>query len=170
MTGPVSPRIQAAVDLLAPRPRERLLEIGCGTGQAIQAVAARQPTATVFSIDRSDTAVGRAQVVNAPAIAAGRVSVSKGDIEQGPVEPGGFDRAFAIRVNSFWTRPGLALPHVARSLRLGGEVWIIYDGPTARIIETIRSSFQAFGLQDVRTEERPGALAIVAKIPGDRAL
>jgi SAM-dependent methyltransferase len=168
VTDPVSPRIQAAVDLLAPRPGERLLEIGCGTGQAIQAVIARQPTATVFAIDRSDTAVARAQVVNAPAIAAGRVGIAKGDIEQGPIAPCGFDRVFAIRVNSFWTRPGLALPHVAVSLRPGGEVWIIYDGPTARIIETIRSSLQAFGLRDIRTEERPGALAIVARVAGDR--
>ncbi|MGF6230498.1 SAM-dependent methyltransferase [Inquilinus ginsengisoli] len=162
MTGPVSPRILAAVDLLAPRPRERLLEIGCGTGQAIQAVIARQPTAAVVAIDRSDTAVARARIVNAAAITAGRVSIARGDIEHGPVAPGGFDRVFAVRVNSFWTRPGLALRHVARSLRPGGEIWIIYDEPAARIVETIRSSLQAFGMPDGRTEERPGALAIVA--------
>ncbi|MGL4962576.1 MAG: class I SAM-dependent methyltransferase [Inquilinus sp.] len=166
----VSPRIRAAVDLLAPRPGERLLEIGCGTGQAIQVVTAHTPTATVVAIDRSDTAVARARIVNAAAIAAGRVSIARGDIEHGPVEPGGFDRIYAIRVNSFWTRPGLALPHVVGSLRPGGEVWIIYDEPEARIIETIRSSLQAFGLRDTRSHERPGALAIVARGAGDRGL
>lgn len=166
----VSPRVLAAVDLLVPRPRERLLEIGCGTGQAIQAVIDRQPTATIVAIDRSDTAVARARIVNAAAIAAGRVSISKGDIEHGPVAPGGFDRVFAIRVNSFWTLPGLALPLVVGSLRPDGEVWIIYDEPAARIVETIRSSLQAFGLRDIRTEERPGALAIVARVAGDRGL
>ncbi|MGO1076994.1 class I SAM-dependent methyltransferase [Inquilinus sp. CA228] len=166
MTGPVSPRILAAVDLLAPRPGERLLEIGCGTGQAIQAVMTRAPTATVVAIDRSDTAAARARTVNAAAIAAGRVSILKGDIEHGPVEPGGFDRIFAIRANSFWTRPGLALPHVVRSLRPGGEVWIIYDEPADRTVETIRSSLAAFGLQAVRTEAVPGALAIIGAKPG----
>lgn len=165
----VSPRILAAVDLVAPRPGERLLEIGCGTGQAIQVVTARKPTVAVVAIDRSDTAVARARTVNAPAIAAGRVSIVEGDIEHGPVAPGGFDRIFAIRVNSFWTRPGLALPHVVRSLRPGGEIWILYDRPAARIVDTIRSSLQAFGLRDIRTEERPNALAIVATVPGDRA-
>ncbi|WP_051249416.1 class I SAM-dependent methyltransferase [Inquilinus limosus] len=168
MTGPISPRILAAIDLLAPRPGERLLEIGCGTGQAILAALARAPTATVFAIDRSETAVARARIVNATAIAAGRVRIERGDIEHGPVEPGGFDRIFAIRVNSFWTRPGLALPHVVRSLCPGGEIWIIYDEPRAGIFETIRSSFETFGLRDIRTEERPGALAFVAKIPGNR--
>lgn len=168
MSGPVSPRILAAIDLLAPRPRERLLEIGCGTGQAIQAVIERQSTTAVYAIDRSGTAVARARTVNAAAIAAGRVSIARGDIERGPVAPGGFDRVFAIRVNSFWTRPGLALPHVVRSLRPGGEAWILYDGPTARIVETIRSSFQAFGLHDIRTKEAPGALAIVVRVAGNR--
>lgn len=167
MTGTISPRILTAVDLLAPRPGERLLEIGCGTGQAIQAVIDRAPGATVVVIDRSDTAVARARIVNAAAIAAGRVSIARGDIEHGPVVPGGFDRIYAIRVNSFWTRPGLALPHLARSLHPGGEIWIIYDEPAARIVETVRSSLQDFGLQDIRTEQRPGALAIVARVPGD---
>ncbi|WP_179221716.1 class I SAM-dependent methyltransferase [Inquilinus limosus] len=161
----ISPRIRAAVGLLAPRAGERLLEIGCGTGQAIQAVIESAPTATVAAIDRSDTAVARAQVVNAPAIAAGRVTVAKGDIEHGPVAPGGFDRIYAIRVNSFWTRPGLALPHIAGSLRPGGEVWILYDEPAARIIEMIQASFTAFGLRDIRTAERPGALAVIAVAP-----
>jgi len=160
----------AAVGLLAPRPGERLLEIGCGTGQAIQAVVARAPTATMFAIDRSETAVARARIVNAMAIAAGRVSIARGDIEHRPVAPGRFDRIFAIRVNSFWTRRGLALPHVVLSLRSGGEIWIIYDEPTSRIVETVRSSLQEFGLQDVRIQERPGALAIVASVPGDRRL
>ncbi|WP_225768255.1 class I SAM-dependent methyltransferase [Inquilinus sp. Marseille-Q2685] len=160
----------AAVDLLAPRPGERLLEIGCGTGQAIQAVTARQPAVTVSAIDRSDTAAARARIVNAAAIAAGRVSIARGDIEHGPVVPGGFDRIYAIRVNSFWTRPGLALPHVVGSLHSGGEIWIIYDEPAARVVETVRSSLQDFGLQDIRTEQRPGALAVVARGPGDRRL
>lgn len=170
MTGPVSPRILAAVDLLAPRSGERLLEIGCGTGQAIQAVLARAPGAAVAAIDRSETAVARARIVNAAAVIAGRVSIARGDIEHGPVEPGGFDRIFAIRVNSFWTRPGLALPHVVGSLHPRGEIWIIYDEPEARIVETVRSSLQDFGLQDIRTEQRPGALAIVTRVPGDRRL
>ncbi|WP_052120989.1 class I SAM-dependent methyltransferase [Inquilinus limosus] len=164
MTGPVSPRIRAAIDLLAPRPGERLLEIGCGTGQAIQAVIESAPTATVAAIDRSDTAVARARIVNASAIAAGRASIAKGDIENGPVAPGGFDRIYAIRVNSFWTCPGVALPHVASSLRSGGEVWVLYDEPEARIVEAIRASFAAFGLRDIRIAERPGALAVIAAV------
>lgn len=157
-----SPRIEAAIALLDPRPGEHLLEIGCGTGQAIEAVLARQPAARIVAIDRSDNAVARARVVNATTIATGRVEVLSGDIERAPVSPGGFDRVFAIRVNSFWTRPGIALPHVAASLRPGGALWIVYDAPSAKVVDPIVASLKAFGAQHIRSTTAAGAFAIVA--------
>lgn len=171
MPTPISERIEAAVALLTPRPNERLLEIGCGTGQAIQAMLARQPTAHIVAIDRSEKAVARARIVNRAAIEAGRVAISIGDIEHGPVAPGGFDRVFAIRLNSFWTRPGVALPHVAASLGPEGELWLIYDGPADKVLSPVVASFQAFGLSDIRTESTVGtvrAFAIIGRLAGAR--
>ncbi|MGH9158760.1 MAG: class I SAM-dependent methyltransferase [Vicinamibacteraceae bacterium] len=161
----ISHRIEAAVALLNPRPGERLLEIGCGTGQAIQAVVARCPTASVIAIDRSEKAVARARVVNAEAVDARQVSVSVDDVERGPIAPGSFDRAFAIRVNSFWTRPGVALPHAAASLRPHGELWMIYDASSPKIVP-IMASLRAFGMQDVRSKSAAGAFAIIGKWDG----
>lgn len=160
-----SPRIEAAIALLDPRPGEYLLEIGCGSGQAIEAALARQPAARIVAIDRSDKAVARARVVNATTIATGNVEVLSGDIEQASVSPGMFDRVFALRVNSFWTRPGVALPHVAASLRPDGALWIVYDGPSAKVVDPILKSLEAFGMRDVRTAASPGAFAIVATRP-----
>lgn len=158
-----SQRILAAISLLDPRPGERLLEIGCGTGQAIEAVLFRQPTARVTAVDRSQTAVDRARIVNAGALADGRVSIALGDIDRGPVEPGGFDRAFCIRVNTFWTRPGTALPHVVASLRVGGEVWIIYDESLPKTDKPILDSMRALGLADVRGLSGAGAWALLGR-------
>jgi SAM-dependent methyltransferase len=158
-----SPRILAAVELLAPQPGEALLEIGCGTSHAIQAVLERQPTVRVTAIDRSQKAVARAQVVNSAAIRAGRVHVFSGDIETAPVSPGGFDRAFAIRVNSFWTRPGLALPQVAGSLKPGGEFWIVYDSPADKITVPIMASLEKSDMRYLRSESRSGTFAIILK-------
>jgi SAM-dependent methyltransferase len=159
-----SRRILDAVALLDPRPCERLLEIGCGTGQAIEAVLLYQPMASVMAIDRSQTAVDRARTVNAEAIADGRVSILLGDIDKGPVEPGNFDRVFAIRVNSFWTKPGLALPHVIASLRPGGEAWIIYDEPLPKIDGPILQSMRELGMEGVRgVPGNGGAWALVAR-------
>jgi len=140
-----------------------LLEIGCGTGQAIEAVLFMQPTARIAAIDRSLTAVDRSRAVNAAAIADGCVSVALCDIDEGPVEPGGFDRIFAIRVNSFWTKPGLALPNVMASLRPGGEVWIIYDESLPKTDGPILQSMRELGLSDVRGVAGEGAYALVGR-------
>lgn len=145
-----SQRILAAVALLVPLPGERLLEIGCGTGQAIEAVLLVQPAAHVTAIDRSQTAVDRARTVNAGAIADGRVTIVLGDIDKGPVAPRGFDRIFAIWVNTFWTRPGLALPHVLSSLRPGDEAWITFDESLPKTDGPILESMRALGMTDVR--------------------
>lgn len=160
----VSARIVAAVELLAPRDGERLLEIGCGTGQATALICART-NARVVAIDRSDTAVARARIVNAGAIAVGQAEVRLGDIDRMLIQPGGFDRAFAIRVNSFWTKPGVALPHLAASLCAGGEAWIIYDADQAKSTGPVLRSLEAQGFDDLRTLAAPGAFAIVGRRP-----
>lgn len=161
---PVSARIAAAIDLLAPRDGERLLEVGCGTGQATALICART-TARIVAIDRSATAVARARIVNAGAIAAGRADVWPGDIDKAAIPPGDFDRAFAIRVNSFWTKPGVALPHLATSLRAGGEAWVIYDADVDKSTGPVLRSMEAHGFADVRTLAVPGAFAIVGRRP-----
>jgi SAM-dependent methyltransferase len=129
------------------------------------ALLAREPSARVIAIDRSEKALARARVVNRSAIAAGRVIIMVGDIDLSSVEPGGFGRAFAIRVNSFWTRPGLALPHVAASLATDGELWVLYDSPKARIVDTVRSALGASGWRDRRVEYVDGTVAIIARKP-----
>ncbi len=50
---------QDLVELLAPRPGETILDLGCGTGDLAHRIAARG--ATVIGIDRSPTMLGRAR-------------------------------------------------------------------------------------------------------------
>lgn len=156
----VSRRILDAITLLDPQPGEALFEIGCGTGQAIEAVLERAPGARIHAIDRSEKAVARALVVNRDAVARGRVTIAVGDIEQGPVAKRPRQRGFAIRVNTFWTRPGIAIPNVAASLQPGGELWLLYDAREAKIEQPIKRSFTAAGWS-VRRVSGPGAFGLV---------
>lgn len=166
MRAAASQRIIDAVALLAPRPGEQLLEIGCGPGHAAALVVDALEGGRLVAIDRSDHAIALAARRNRDAVAADRVTLRHADICDGPVMPGGFDRVFAIRVNSFWTEPGKALANIAPSLRPGGTLLIIYDAPAAKIDAPIRRSLGEAGFTDLSTRRHGQAFAYIARWPG----
>ena len=98
----LSPRLAAIVDALPLRPESRLLEIGCGTGAAARAVAARLTTGHILAIDRSASAVARATASAAPLISSGRMSVRHVAAEDLTLEAGEqpYDLVFAVRVGA----------------------------------------------------------------------
>jgi SAM-dependent methyltransferase len=53
MAGKASERFVWAVDILAVRPADRLLEVGCGHGVAVSLVSEGLTTGTITAIDRS---------------------------------------------------------------------------------------------------------------------
>jgi ubiquinone/menaquinone biosynthesis C-methylase UbiE len=59
-----------------------VLEIGCGPCAAARAVAARLTTGHILAIDRSAAAVAQARAAAADVIAAGRMSVRQGAVDE----------------------------------------------------------------------------------------
>jgi methylase of polypeptide subunit release factors len=57
------------VDALPLQPHFRVLEIGCGTGAAARAIAARLVTGHILAIDRSAAAIAQARAGSAEQIA-----------------------------------------------------------------------------------------------------
>lgn len=157
-----SARIVAAVDLLAPRPGETLFEIGCGTGNAIALILERLPAIEIVAIDRSAAAVRQARALNAEAIAAGRCRIEPGDIDV-QAGPKRVHRAFSIRVNTFWTRPGPACRNVADSLLPGGEFWAIWDEHAEKVVAPTVAGLDRAGFASIRTVHADGAFAVVAQ-------
>jgi hypothetical protein len=68
----VPERIRWAVETLDPGPDDHLLEIGCGPGLAITPICERLVCGRIVAIDRSATAISRAERRNAEHVAAGR--------------------------------------------------------------------------------------------------
>ncbi len=132
MSDRLSPRLAAVVDALPLTPDARVLEIGCGTGAAARAVAARLTTGYVLAVDRSATAVAAARRTGAAEIAAGRLRVRRTAVEDLVAEPGEgpFDLVFAVRVGALDGRHpdagARAWPRIAAVLAPGGRV--VVDG------------------------------------------
>jgi cyclopropane fatty-acyl-phospholipid synthase-like methyltransferase len=102
VTNALSPRLAAIVDALPLRPESRVLEIGCGTGAAARAVAARLTTGHILAVDRSASAVAHAKAAAADLIASERMSVRQVAAEDLALAAGEepYDLVFAVRVGA----------------------------------------------------------------------
>jgi ubiquinone/menaquinone biosynthesis C-methylase UbiE len=108
------------VSLLALTPTDRVLEIGCGAGRALELVAQEVPSGEVIGIDLSPTMVREARRCNAQAIRAGTVVVEPGDVTHLPLADDQFDKVFSIHSIYFWPDRARALAELRRVLRPGG--------------------------------------------------
>ncbi|MFJ5262490.1 methyltransferase domain-containing protein [Streptomyces sp. NPDC088387] len=102
MSAALSPRLAAIVNALPLQPHFRVLEIGCGPGAAARAVAARLTTGHILAVDRSATAVARAEAAAVAEIASGRMTVRRAAAEDFVLDPGEelYDLVFAVRVGA----------------------------------------------------------------------
>lgn len=97
-------------------PDGRILEIGCGTGQATLPFARRGYRIHCIELGANLAAVARHKLAAYP-----RAEVHTGAFEEWPVEDGAFD--LAIAATAFhWLDPAIAYPKIAHALRPGGAV------------------------------------------------
>lgn len=118
--------VRFALSRLRIEPRHRLLEIGCGGGTAVAAVAARLTTGHILAIDRSAAAVTRATQRNAEHIARGVAEVRQVDLAQLAVDGGSFDTIFALNVNLFLGPDLSIVAIIRRALRPRGRLVLGY--------------------------------------------
>jgi SAM-dependent methyltransferase len=126
---PASRRRNAwAVELVAPAPDDRLLEIGVGPGLAVAALAARlRPPGLVAGVDHSPLMIAVARRRNAQAMRAGRVVLRLGGLEILPALPGPFDAALSVNVAHFWHDPAAALAAMRAVMRPRGRIITVYQ-------------------------------------------
>jgi ubiquinone/menaquinone biosynthesis C-methylase UbiE len=108
--------LHAVVPAFAPfRPGDRVLDVGCGPGHALERLAARPEPLTLFGLDRSVGMVCEASGRSAPG-----VQVVVGDVVRLPVRAAGVDVVLAMHMLYHASDPAAAVAELRRVLRPGG--------------------------------------------------
>ncbi len=101
--------------------RGRILEIGCGTGQATVPLARRGYEVLCVELGENLAAVARHNLAGHPG-----VEVRVGTFEEYPLPEGYFD--LIVSATAFhWLDPAVAYPKAARSLKPGGAIALFWN-------------------------------------------
>lgn len=119
-------RNQWSVELLELQPNDRVLEIGFGPGLGIQGAAQQVTEGLVTGIDHSAVMLGQASKRNAEAIAAGRVQLFLGSLENLPPFEMPFTKIFSANVVQFWNEPVVEFSKLRSMLAPGGVLVSTY--------------------------------------------
>jgi ubiquinone/menaquinone biosynthesis C-methylase UbiE len=121
--------------LLAPRPGDTLLEVGCGTGTDVRALAAMvAPGGRVVGVDLSETLLTEAR--RRGDVAGATIEFRRGDVNQLEFPDGVFDGCRADRIFQHLTDPPKALGELVRVVRQGAPIVISEPDWDTVVIDT----------------------------------
>lgn len=115
------------LDLLDVRPYDRVMDIGCGGGAAIQYLAEQIPRIQLVGVDYSPVSVEKTKETNANLVASGQLKVIRASVSDLPCMSSGFDKIYGIETFYFWPDPVNDLKELRRVLKPGGKLMIIND-------------------------------------------
>lgn len=104
--------------------RDRVLDVGCGTGQATRDAARAAPSGAALGVDVSEAALERARAQSA-AEALDNVSFERGDAQVHPFPPAHFDQIISRFGVMFFADPVAAFSHLARAARPGARLLLL---------------------------------------------
>jgi SAM-dependent methyltransferase len=168
-------RSRWAIDLLDLQPTDRMLEVGCGPGVALQAAAAQ--AASVTGVDRSAVMIGQARRRNRSAVREGRVVLHVAPIEALPPIGEPFDKALAVNTVGFWADAVAGLETIRQRLRADGTIAVVSQprcpGATSihsrQAADELATLLHSAGYIDVRTHTLdtldPPAVCVLAHAP-----
>lgn len=130
MADRVPERVQAAVDLADPEPDARVLEIGCGPGVGLALLARRLVDGHATGLDRSATAIERAERRLRRFLEEGRVDLQHRELSAFHGDGRPYDVVLGVDLTLFWVRPAAAeVERVVDLLAPDGVVHLVFSTP-----------------------------------------
>jgi ubiquinone/menaquinone biosynthesis C-methylase UbiE/pimeloyl-ACP methyl ester carboxylesterase len=118
-------RLRAALDV---GQHDRVLDIGCGTGQTSRDAARAAPLGSVLGVDISEQMLQRARSLSAEA-GISNVTFELGDAQTHPLPEAHFDLIMSRFGTMFFADPVTAFTHLARAARPGARlVMLVWQG------------------------------------------
>ncbi len=108
------------ISLLEVNPADRILEIGFGSGFAIERVAGMLREGRIAGVDFSATMVKAARRRYAKRIQQGRIDLRLGDAANLPFPDESFDKVYSVHSIYFWPQSEAALGEIRRVLKPNG--------------------------------------------------
>lgn len=150
------------VELVKIKPGERLLEIGCGPGLAIEAALAKG-AGHILALDHSATMIRQATRRCREAASDGRVAFRLGSLEALGPDDGPFDAAWMINVAAFLPNRPEAFAAIRRALRPGGRLAVTHQPrqpgaqakDTAAFAAKLRADMAAAGFGEIEEHTLP---------------
>lgn len=158
------PRTSAYADFLVRMfpgaPPRRVLEIGCGAGHTLDALAAAWPGADCFGYEAAPAVARAAQRVH------DRVTVHQGFIEDVAEPKTGFDLVFSVNVFEHAADPVQFLTANVRQLAPGGSVVVVCPAAMPPNLELVfQDHIHTFTLQSARLLAPRAGLQVVHHEP-----
>jgi ubiquinone/menaquinone biosynthesis C-methylase UbiE len=125
----------ACLDLLAIRPGERVLEVGCGSGAVLRELARRvRPSGTAVGLDFRPSLLAVAREYVEEAGLDSQIELHEGDARSLPFADATFDAALAVTTLCHISGAEDAIGEMIRVVRPGGRIGIYDRDPDSFVI------------------------------------
>ncbi|WP_425839218.1 class I SAM-dependent methyltransferase [Streptomyces fractus] len=118
------------LDAAALTAHDRVLDLGCGSGQTTRLAALRAPQGHALGLDLSDPMLAEARA-RAAQEGIANASFTQGDAQVHPFGAGAFDAAISRYGVMFYADPEAAFTNVGRALRPGGRLAFVCPADAA---------------------------------------